>query len=135
MAPWEDELDNAESRSVGGISRSKSRGAKNTPLHMKTIVEPAEGLGAEPAEGLGAEPAEGLETDGDPLRAAADAADNKMSRMESMYRRSNSLFDSGLKFDNSKSSYQLDPNSNFKRGWDIAQAVILVYIALVVPFR
>jgi CRP-like cAMP-binding protein len=41
----------------------------------------------------------------------------------------------GLGFDNRKRWYSIDPYSTFRGRWDLTQACILVYIALVVPFR
>ena len=40
-----------------------------------------------------------------------------------------------LGFDNRKRWYSIDPHSTFRGRWDLTQAIILVYIALVVPFR
>ena len=40
-----------------------------------------------------------------------------------------------LGFDNRKRWYSIDPHSTFRGRWDLTQAIILVYVALVVPFR
>lgn len=53
----------------------------------------------------------------------------------SMYGRSNTQKLVVAEEKNTPAWFQLDPNSNFKKRWDITQAIILVYIALVVPFR
>jgi hypothetical protein len=77
--------------------------------------------------------------DGTPGGSLDSPADEKMKgeRLSSMYGRSSSGKNQkdDLPFNNTRGSFQLDPNNTFKRRWDITQAVILVYIALVVPFR
>lgn len=57
--------------------------------------------------------------------------------MNSSYDGASSVLTKARRFSfvNIKRWWQIDPNSTFKRRWDIAQAVILVYIAMVVPFR
>ena len=41
----------------------------------------------------------------------------------------------GSEYDNRMRWYSIDPYGNFRKNWDLAQAIILVFVSITVPFR